>query len=52
METYLKAIFINYDTKNYKKIVIPRDDKKKENNNESNIIELCLRLDEIDKDIL
>ncbi len=52
MEKYLKAIFINYDTKNYKKIVIPGDDKKKEKNKKGNIMELCLRLDEESEDIL
>lgn len=49
METYLKAIFINYDTKNYRNIVIPKDNK---NDDLQKGIELCLLLDERKEDIL
>lgn len=51
METYIKAIFINYDTKNYQKIVIPKENKNDDFQNEKEI-ELCLLLDESKKDIL
>lgn len=54
MSIYLKAIFINYDTMNYKKQdEVPKEDKKRENNKQKErLAYLCLKLDEKDEDIL
>lgn len=52
MEIYLKAIFINYDTMNYKKIDVPKEQDNKDRNDKEKLRELCLRLDENNQDIL
>lgn len=53
MSMYLKAIFINYDTMNYKKLNVPEENKNKEKDKkEEKIAELCLRLEDKDQIIL
>lgn len=54
MSTYLKAIFINYDTMNYKKQdEIPKENKKIKNNKQKeSLVYLCLKHDGNGKYIL